>query len=96
MVELKDGPLGYLQENLQQTLSSLMEGSLDAPAFTAARVSVPHVPEICFISDDSNTESMSSWLDNRVTSDKESPLLRCESCKVFVHASELVPFFHSY
>ena len=72
--------------NLHRPLSSLTADSADV---TGASESVPRVPEICFMSDDSSPDSMSSWLDNKFTADTASPLLRCESCKLLVHASEL-------
>ncbi|XP_073227774.1 lysine-specific demethylase 4C-like isoform X1 [Porites lutea] len=76
--------LTNLQEKLHQPLSSLIAGLADV---THATHSVPRVPEICFMSDDSSPESMSSWLDIMFTTDTASPLLRCEACQVLVHAS---------
>lgn len=87
--------LTHLRENLHRTLDSLTTDSADV---TGAQ-SVPRVPEICFMSDDSSPESMSSWLDHKFTADTASPLLRCESCKLLVHASELLmirPCSHIY
>lgn len=75
--------LVHLRENLHKPLSNLME---DLTGLTE-KLSVPKVPEICFMSDDSSPESMSSWLDKKFTTDTASPLLRCASCKLLVHAS---------
>ena len=77
----------HLREKLHQPLSSLIAGLADV---TYATQSVPRVPEICFMSDDSSPESMSSWLDIMFTTDTASPLLRCEACQVLVHASKLL------
>ncbi|KAL9951527.1 hypothetical protein ACROYT_G044203 [Oculina patagonica] len=79
----EDDLLVHLRGNLRRPLSSLTADSSDV----TNKVSVPRVPEICFMSDDSSPESMSSWLDNKFTADTASPLLRCESCKLLVHAS---------
>lgn len=80
----QDDLLTHLRVNLHRPLSSLTADSADV---TGASESVPRVPEICFMSDDSSPDSMSSWLDNKFTADTASPLLRCESCKLLVHAS---------
>lgn len=77
--------LTHLREKLHQPLSSLITGLGD---ITYVTHSVPRVPEICFMSDDSSPESMSSWLDIMFTTDTASPLLRCEACQVLVHASK--------
>ena len=42
------------------------------------------------MSDDSSPEGISSWLDNKFAADTASLLLRCESCKLLVHAGELI------
>lgn len=76
--------LSHLGENLRHSLSSLLEHSSDSSTFMP---SVPRVPEICFMSDDSSPESMSSWLDHKLSSDTRSPLLRCNLCQLLVHAS---------
>ena len=83
----QDDLLVRLREDLHRPLSSLTTELSDV----TDKLSVPRVPEICFMSDDSSPESMSSWLDNKFTADSASPLLRCESCKLLVHASELKP-----
>jgi len=75
--------LTNLRENLHRPKSNLTAHTADV---TGAK-SVPRVPEICFMSDDSSPESMSSWLDHKLTTDTASPLLRCESCLLLVHAS---------
>ncbi|KAJ7356170.1 Lysine-specific demethylase 4B [Desmophyllum pertusum] len=79
----EDDLLVRLREDLHRPLSSLTTELSDV----TDKLSVPRVPEICFMSDDSSPESMSSWLDNKFTADSASPLLRCESCKLLVHAS---------
>ena len=76
----------HLREDLHRPLASLIVDTSDV----ADKLSVPRVPEICFMSDDSSPESISSWLNNKFTADTTSPLLRCELCKLLVHASELI------
>lgn len=80
----QDNLLVHLRENLHKPLSNL---TINLTGLTE-KLSVPKVPEICFMSDDSSPESMSSWLDKKFTTDTASPLLRCASCKLLVHASE--------
>lgn len=80
----QDNLLVHLRENLHKPLSNL---TINLNGLTE-KLSVPKVPEICFMSDDSSPESMSSWLDKKFTTDTASPLLRCASCKLLVHASE--------
>lgn len=81
--KLEDDISAHLRENLHLPLASLTADSSDV----TDKLSVPRVPEICFMSDDSSPEGMSSWLDNKFAADTTSPLLRCESCKLLVHAS---------
>ena len=83
----QDDLLVNLRETLHRPLSSLTTDVSDV----TDKLSVPRVPEICFMSDDSSPDSMSSWLDNKFTADTASPLLRCDSCKLLVHASKLIP-----
>lgn len=83
---LQDDLSVHLRKDLHLPLASLTADTSDV----ADKLSVPRVPEICFMSDDSNPESISSWLNNKFTADTTSPLLRCESCKLLVHASELI------
>ena len=77
--------LAHLRENLHRPLSSL---TADSSVVSGAAQTVSRIPEICFMSDDSSPASLSSWLDHTFTVDTTSPLLRCESCKLLVHASE--------
>lgn len=76
--------LSHLRQNLHRSLRSLTEDTVVA---SASVQSVPRVPEICFMSDDSSPETLSSWLDQKLTTDTKSPLLRCDLCQLLVHAS---------
>ncbi|KXJ18313.1 lysine-specific demethylase 4A [Exaiptasia diaphana] len=84
----------YLQNDLPSKLPKLAQTLLSHSRTSKYQVkkfrltpTKPKVPEICFMSDGSSPESMTSWLESSFASDRESQLLRCYTCRVVVHAS---------
>ena len=48
------------------------------------------------MSDDSSPETLSSWLDQKLTTDTKSLLLRCDLCQLLVHASKARVDYQSF